>query len=409
VCAGQYRLLDLQLNVRQILDQFLSGKLSTPHGELNFPASDVGNYGATYISFHPDALGNQRRISVLQLLGGQLDLLRQPDLDWEIKASDMPYDGLQELMNEYLLGPLIGSTINVEIAAFNIAELDTVHSTVHENKAHIHVIASEAADVSKIRIGYRIKEQDRILIRLTILPNQVRWTLRDGAQYGEAIIEVPAAAIINGVVSYNGIAQHHWWFSNPSTFPNARRTVYEGFDPNLAILQDIIAKAQGRNQEARQLESAIAWLLWMLGFNVAHLGGTPRMQDAVDLIATAPSGNFVVIECTTGLLKAENKLALLHDRTECVRRSLSSLNQSFLRVLPMIITSKTREEVRPDIEQAERLGIFVATKETIEQMINRTLVLSNANQLYEEVERETRAAQVKYETQQTFPLPSQSF
>ena len=49
----------------------------------------------------------------------------------------------------------------------------------------------------------------------------------------------------------------------------------------------------------------------MLGFSVVHLRSTTRMQDAADLLATTPSGHIAVIECTTGLLKAEDKLALL--------------------------------------------------------------------------------------------------
>jgi hypothetical protein len=147
-------------------------------------------------------------------------------------------------------------------------------------------------------------------------------------------------------------------------------------------------------------ETAVAWILWMLGFSVAHLGGTPRTQDAVDLIAMIPTGHFIVIECTTGLLKAENKLSLLHDRTESVRRSLMACNQSHLRVIPLIVTSKTREEVKPDLEQAERLGIWVVVREDFDQIINRTSLFPNADRLYEETEASIRAAQGKYQLQQ---------
>jgi hypothetical protein len=408
VRADHYKMSDLQSDPRKVVDQLLSGQLSTPHGALSFPASDAGNYGASYIPFHPDALQTQRRISVLQLFGGQPSLIRQPDLDWEIKASDTPYDGLQELMFEYLLGPLNSTPINVEIAAFNVVEVDTVNSTVEGNKAIIRVLATEGVDTNKLKIGYRINNQGRVSVRSTIVSSEVKWSSRDGAQHGEAVIKVPAAAVVNSVVSYNGIAQHHWWFSEPATSQNARRAVYETFDAKLEALKDIFAKAQGRNPEARQLEAAIAWLLWMLGFSVAHLGGTPKTQDAADLIATTPGGHFAVIECTTGLLKAENKLSLLHDRTESVRRSLTASNQAYLRVIPVIVTSKTSDEVKPDMEQAERLGILVITRESFEQVINRTLVLPNADRLYEESERSIRAALAKHESQLVLPLPEQA-
>ena len=404
VRAGCYSLSDLSSDPRKVVDQLLSGKLATPHGELTFPTSDAGTYGASYIPFHPDALRTQRRISVLQLFGGQPSLICQPDIDWEIKASDTPYDGLQELMFEYLLGPLTSTPINVEIAAFNIVEVDTLNSKVNGNEAIIRIIATEGADTNKVKIGYRVNNQGRISIRSTIVSKEVKWSSRDGAKHGEVVIEVPAAALVNAVVSYNGIAQHHWWFSDPATSQNARRAVYEAFDTKLEVLKDIFAKAQGRNPEARQLEAAAAWLFWMLGFSVAHFGGTPRMQEAADIIATTPAGHFAVIECTTGLLKAENKLALLHDRTELVRRSLAVSNQGHLRVIPAIVTSKAKDEVKPDMEQAERLGILVITREDFEQVINRTLILPNADRLYEEAERSIRAAQAKYESQPALPF-----
>jgi hypothetical protein len=81
------------------------------------------------------------------------------------------------------------------------------------------------------------------------------------------------------------------------------------------------------------MESVVAWLLWMLGFSVAHLN-TRRTRDAADLLVTSPAGHFAVVECTTGLLKAENKLSLLHERAEAVRRSLAVSNRSHLHLLP---------------------------------------------------------------------------
>ena len=64
------------------------------------------------------------RFNVLTIMGGQLALIRQPDIDWEIKAASPPYDGLQELANELNLGPLVDTTGRVEIVAYNVAVID---------------------------------------------------------------------------------------------------------------------------------------------------------------------------------------------------------------------------------------------------------------------------------------------
>jgi hypothetical protein len=163
-----------------------------------------------------------------------------------------------------------------------------------------------------------------------------------------------------------------------------------------------LESSQTKGRDARDLETAVAWLLWMLGFSVAHLGGTPKTQDAPDLVATTPNRNFVVIECTTGLLKAENKLARLVERAEALRRRLDASGNRHLRVLPVIVASKDREEVRADIEQAEKLGVLVLTGETLREALIRTLVLPDAERIYAEGERVVR--EKKQEHTRGFPL-----
>jgi hypothetical protein len=174
----------------------------------------------------------------------------------------------------------------------------------------------------------------------------------------------------------------------------------------LEALKEFVAKALRRGDDARNLEAGVAWLLWMFGFSGAQLGGTPRTQDAPDLIVTTPRGDFAVIECTTGILKAENKLPLLYDRTQIVRRALDASGHRHLRVLPIIVTSKGREDIKAEMEQAERLGILVVTREDLEVAIDRTIRLPAADELYEEGIKAARTAQAKYEAQPTLPLSS---
>jgi len=233
----------------------------------------------------------------------------------------------------------------------------------------------------------------------------MQWTQTADHQYGGMEIDVPNAAVLQCFVSYCGIAQHFGWVSDPTTMQNPKRAVYNIFDANLEILNDFLSKSGGKGRNARELESGIAWLLWMLGFSVAHLGGTEQMQEkAADLIATTSKGDFAVIECTTGLLKADNKLPLLIERAERVRAGVVASNNKHLRVLAAIVTSRTRAEISADIEQAEKLGVLVMSRENLRQAVSRTLVFSNAEQFYEEAIQTVESAKAKYETQA--PLPS---
>ena len=87
----------------------------------------------------------------------------------------------------------------------------------------------------------------------------------------------------------------------------------------------------------------------MLGFSVIHFGGTPKTSDAPDLIAVTPQGHYAIIECTTGLLKAANKLPHLVERAEKTRQALIASGHGYLRVLPIIVTNKRRDEVKADL------------------------------------------------------------
>ena len=404
VRAGYYTLKELGFeSVRDLINQLTSGTLETPDGPLLFMAAG-GRHATAFMPFHPDGLTTQTRFNVLTIMAGETDTIRQPEIDWEIKAAARPYDGLQELANEFALGPLIQRPPYVEVFAYNVAVIDMERSRVAGTNADIEIRIAKGLERNRVRLGYRVYALGIAPTRALVPPTEITWTEDATFDRGRAKVQIPLAAALNCAVSYDGIAQSHYWLSDPNRIPNPRRAIYEAFDPKLENLKAIISGAQGRGQEARDLESAVAWLLWMLGFSVSHLN-TRRTRDAVDLLVATPQGHFAVIECTTGLLKAENKLSILHDRAEAGRRGLADANSAHLRLLPVIVTSKARVEVAPDLETAEKLGILVMTRENLDNAINqRTIVHPNADQVYAEAEQIVSEALAKYQAGETLPL-----
>jgi Na+-transporting NADH:ubiquinone oxidoreductase subunit NqrA len=65
-------------------------------------------------------------------------------------------------------------------------------------------------------------------------------------------------------------------------------------------------------------------------------------------------------------------------------------------VLPVIVTSKPRDEISADLEQAQRLGVLVLSKENLTEALSRTILQPDAERLYAEVEEAVRTAQGKY-------------
>ncbi len=393
--AGRYLLSDVGLDTGSFIERLLCGLIDTPDGPLVFSANDVAGYGAEYSPFHPEGLKAQARFNVLRILGGSYEAyLDQPALDWELRASTTPFESLQELALVYKCGNLLGY-ISVEVVALHVAAVD-YGSQVTGELARVGVFLSHGCNTSSVTLGYRIFDGGRVTGRCAIDGSMMEWEQRSEHQYGVAKVQVPTAAVLQCFVSYSGIAQHFGWVEDPTKSQNPRRAAYGAFDGGLNVIRDFLMKT-GKGQDARDLEFGVAWLLWMLGFSPAHLGATGRTQDAADIIAVTPSGHVAVVECTTGLLKADNKLPLLIDRTERLRREMHLPNTRDLRVLPVLVTSRTRAEVRADLEQAAKLGIFVLTKEGLDRLISRTLILPNADQVFDEAFQTTFEQTASYD------------
>ena len=184
------------------------------------------------------------------------------------------------------------------------------------------------------------------------------------------------------MASYDGYAQHQGWIADPKNFQNSRRILLEEFHNGLSVLQSYLFDEQRRGKDARDFEFGIAWLMWMLGFSTSQVGGTANTSDAADIVATTPSGNILIVECTTGLLKSD-KVAKLVERSEIVRKRLISSGNHHLKVLPVIVTSKPKDEVKADIEVVQNKGVAVMTKEDLESAIPQTIVLPDAEVIFD--------------------------
>lgn len=392
IIAGICRLDELKLTVKGIIDTLLSGTIRMPQCDLSFPPEQDRFHSVYFNPFHSEGIPLQHRQMQLFIRGDRRDRIGSPKLDWELKAAATPFDNVQELCSEFLIGATNGDSVGVEILALNIAAV-AADSSVHGIKAHLIIHLANGLERDKSSIGYRIIEKNVVVKRGTLAGAALSWTSGDDFQRGETELDVRAGAVIHCIANYAGEAQHHFWIADPATAPNPLRAVHEAFDSQLVVLQDLMIKAQHRGANARDIELAVAWLLWILGFSPTHIGGTPKTSDAPDLIATTPQGHFVVIECTTGLLKEDHKLPHLVGRTERIRQSLAASGNQHLKVLPIMVTTKTRDEIKAELESAYKLGILVATREDFPQLINRTILFPDANRLYAEAEEALRRFQ----------------
>ena len=244
---------------------------------MRFSPNEGSSFLAAYDPIHQGGQSTQSRFDVLTILGGAVrQYVVQPMLDWELKASPTPYDNLQELAFEYSLG-VLSDVINVEVVAFNVAAVYS-GSTITSTTGKLAVRLAPVLAHKHVTLGYRVFSGGRVVKRSSVQGNKMHWEKQEGVQHGRVEVDVPPAAVLHCVASYRGIAQQHYWVADPTTAPNARRVVYELVDNQLEILNDLLTKSQTRGRDARELETGVAWLLWMLGFSVAHLGNTPGLK-----------------------------------------------------------------------------------------------------------------------------------
>jgi hypothetical protein len=150
--AGYYPLIELSGTHREVIERLLSGTLPTLHGELNFPPEQNGRYSARYTPWHHEGLQNGSRLDVLMLTGAQhMQYMRQPQLDWELKAAPTPYDNLNELLFDYILGAYQGDFAKVEVIASNVAEVD-LSTRVQGAKATIGLLLANGLSQEKCRL-----------------------------------------------------------------------------------------------------------------------------------------------------------------------------------------------------------------------------------------------------------------
>ncbi|MCS6472220.1 hypothetical protein NX871_19940 [Burkholderia thailandensis] len=335
---------------------------------------------------HAEGLSQGNRLAVLIMSGARRDMLApQPQTDWMLKAATRPFDSLAELCVEYGLGAAPNSQSMLEIVAHTAVEV-WLGATVKDGKADLGLWVAPDIERSKSRLGYRVIDKGVVVNRGSIEGDKLNWAERSGDVIGQLLLDVPLGAVVQCIASYGGHAHHLRWFADPERYQNARAAALASVDQTGTLLRAYaLPDPLARGKTADDFESAVAWLLWGLGFAPVSFGMNAKTRDAFDILAATPRGDFLVVECTLGLLRAESKLSKLGARAASLRKTLSASGLQHVRVLPVIITAMTRDEIKADLGAAAETGVLVLTREDMEAVFQgERLRFSNPDQLFEE-------------------------
>ena len=389
MAAGYYALAKAGHNFEDVLEKLLSGVLDTPHGPVELAHDDKNEIGV-YLDRHPQVVGGtQKRITKLILSGTQW---RQQLLDpriatLELRETERPYGDIGELSQELMQARYADvSHASIEILAFNVAEVD-LSKRIIGGCAELGIVLSRHLEPAQCTFGCRTLVKDAVVERNRLAGDAFTWGMkeREGlvpVWYGSMNVQVPPGAILQCFVSYAGQFQNDGEVADPDTFSNALRMVHSAFDPDLQILRNYLSEERSsRGRDARDFETGIANLLFMLGFSVDPLFGKP-LEEGPDLIATTREGHIALVECTTsGDIDKNGKWSKLVDRAAKLRAVLKNAAHDHLRVLPVIVTSRPREAIAKR-EEAKVRGVVVLTREDLEAAIEKTIVPQDPDALF---------------------------
>lgn len=387
--CGDWNIGESGQTIESIIESLTSpvGLTLPGHGNLIMPVTpDTGISASSPILLHHDGIKAGNRIAVLSIRGAHINsYVQQPETDWKLKAATVPFDNLNELKSEY--GLVSGNDLDrslLEIVALTAIEVLGT-SEVKGEVAKIGIWLSQELDVEKVQIGYRVVDKGTVNVRHAKQGNELSWTKNEFANEGSVEIKVPLGAVVQCIASYDGLAHDVKWFVDPNCLQNPRSAILSIVDPSNSLLRNyLFPELPPKGRAADDFEAAISWVLWALGFAPANFGLNNKTRDSFDTVLATPNGDFVVVECTLGLLRAESKLSKLAARVAGLRQVLDNSNMKHIRILPTIITAMTLEQVKVDVEAAKSSGILVLTREDLEWAQTEIMRLPNANNLFED-------------------------
>ena len=323
------------------------------HGE--YPHMSLEHWGA---AFH-------------HLLNAHDQALLQDELDWKLRSLETPYNGLQDLLINFLgtsrsaYGPIQSS--HTEIVAPLGLRLGN-ESTLSNGKITVHVECVSIPKTDDISIGVVALSGTSPANRTSQSLARSDWRGSAGVIHKEISVGAASSAII--FLSFKGEALDMQTVNDPAALlKNPIILAYNHFDQDLCALKDYLLGKGG--DQSKDFEIGIGLLFHFCGFNVGPHGRvkarqSKSIQEEIDHIIFAPSGiHIIAIECTKKDLDTEGKLSKFSRRVKELRDLLPTFS-----VIPLVCTPLSKAIIaKSDIQKADKEQLGVVAAEEIQAIL----------------------------------------
>jgi hypothetical protein len=391
IVAGRFVKATTSDSLVEFLVSAKAGRMDTDGGPISLVTESSESISAYFAPIYHPLISDGPRLPSLLVHGtAKHNLLASlgdnRQFDWEMKAANPPFDSLDELLSHCGLPTLVqmGDSSTLEIVARTPAVV-SANTVIKGTEAVVECRMAKSLDPGKLRLGYRMLQKDQQIVRSSVTGNIFEW--RDDKDLKVAIhrIAIGEASVLQAFLSYEQIALHQWWVTDPQKNLNPWQAIHQIFDQDLSLLKKMLFEPDVAKPYA--FEGAVSTILTLLGFSVANYGRIPKLQKGPDIIAITPSGHIGVIECTVGLINESDKLAKLVQRTRLIKEKLADARYGHLQIQPAIVTPLSREEVAADLAVAGSHGIAVVCKQNIENALNQVGFLPNADRVFKDAKR----------------------
>jgi hypothetical protein len=363
----------------QTLRQLLGGRCAIDGFDMAFSLEGAG---PRVQLLHPAGLAEGRHLTSFTAYGqNRSAVFDRLQADTELKAASPPFDGLTDVVTDVGLALSGGDLCTLEAVALNCAEVD-VTSAVHESTAHLGVLLPADLREELVTVGAKVFSERKCVSREGWKGSELTWTTSGPVKKGSKTLEVPRGSAVQSFVSYAGVFQQQWWFTDPTVAQNARLPTVGAFDPELRCLKEFLLDLDQARRNPN-FEAGVTILLHLLGFSAVHLGGIRRLSDAPDVLVATPTRHTAVVECTTGF--PDEKYTMLLGRAQAIRARLDQAGLSSLRILPVVVTCKPRAEIQSALQEAARLRIAVVCREDLQSALDRVAFVADPESMYNQL------------------------
>jgi hypothetical protein len=305
-------------------------------------------------------------------------------LDSSLRQLDRPWDGINAVtlhaagVWQFIDGT---STRRIDFIAPLEAKLDSEITTLHDDELVYTAVVGSRAVREKCTLGiFGISKSGQIISESLPL-HERRWRVHSsGYSYTgrRRFRHVRQLTLILRVGDFDLPSVR---LTNvPAGLPPLA-AAYGMTDPKLKRFRELLFTQDG--SKSKEFERAVNRLFRFAGFIADDLLDNPRGTDALDGLAFEPvSRVLLAIECTTGAINQDGKLAKLYRRVSELRAQLGT--KSDVEVVPLIVTFLPVDELLGSERAiATEQGIRIVAREGLEQILELVMAHTPVQRIVE--------------------------